>query len=439
MSSISVKYSRQSQSAKSGLMLSFPTPLSSEHASSLEFDLRDQAVDVYEGGGRGKKRKRKGKGKGKDKEASCCSYRGSLEKGAKSGLTKSFAGVYDKRTKVLTLYPTDEGSVVGLEQVNDSYKQVVQDDALVTATYNERVEALTKDFCSAKKIKVVKSARDNLVSAEDTLGSVKGLDKKVLDAAGDDGGGGEMQYTSSTDAIADSYEKVRKGMLPKFDPKATVPSSIYDVEGIAGQGLWRELEGLCERVIKGDSEGQIVWHESITKDVNHILGILSGSGNSASSSKRSCRTRLKALAILNSLITFHNKVGARHKTLKDPSHVLASRFDMRESFVIRFLNLFGQVTSDNDKMGWFFTKTLVDKRLVHVLLLYLIGAGGEECEVATVRDLLQCLGLERRKAADLYRMAGCEVKQKKNGDMAVKLPAPITFPRANLGGRGKKR
>jgi hypothetical protein len=100
----------------------------------------------------------------------------------------------------------------------------------------------------------------------------------------------------------------------------------------------------------------------------------------------------------------------------------------------RFLELFSSPTQYQGSSGYAFTKQLKDKRVIYILILYLL-AHGKDMKLPSINKLCEDIKLELREAMNFVREAGCKCAKDKNGSLSVSLTVPLEFPPPK---RGKK-
>ena len=212
---------------------------------------------------------------------------------------------------------------------------------------------------------------------------------------------------------------------------ADAPYKVYDSQEIAGDEAWDQISRELDACLKKASEKQgwksalmdrSKWSESTAALINGIHDV----------DKKGMKYRIKTLVFLNHLINFHNKC---IKTfVKGTAAELAKFIKMPPDICNRFLELFAAPTQDQGSSGFAFTKQLKDKRVVHILILYLL-AHGRDMKVASVNKLCDDIKLEIRDAITLGREAGCKCIKDKSGILSISLSVPLEFPAPK---RGKK-
>ena len=204
---------------------------------------------------------------------------------------------------------------------------------------------------------------------------------------------------------------------------------MYDPKTIAGEALWdrisRDVTACTAEnaddwreliLIKGTSNGK-KWPQPLREllDSTHL-------------DQKGAKTQLKTLMLLKHLFNFHSIVRGK-EGLRGAPEELAKDFDVPEELMSMAVESFTAPVTDSQVEKFSMTKQLIDKRLIHILLLYMM-ASGSEMKVASINKMCSILPLDSSEASKLLREAGCVVKKSSaTGMLSVSLSVPLTFPR----------
>ena len=236
-------------------------------------------------------------------------------------------------------------------------------------------------------------------------------------------------FSSQVGAIEAALAEARKNFLPPFNADATAPHKVYDPKTIAGEALWdrisRDVTACTAEnaddwreliLIKGTSNGK-KWPQPLREllDSTHL-------------DQKGAKTQLKTLMLLKHLFNFHSIVRGK-EGLRGAPEELAKDFDVPEELMSMAVESFTAPVTDSQVEKFSMTKQLIDKRLIHILLLYMM-ASGSEMKVASINKMCIILPLDFSEASKLLREAGCVVKKSSaTGMLSVSLSVPLTFPR----------
>jgi hypothetical protein len=214
--------------------------------------------------------------------------------------------------------------------------------------------------------------------------------------------------------------------LPPFDETAQQPHKVFSARDIAEDDLWGNVSRVTDAVTKKEGD----WRENLTgrgfwfKSIKKLL-------NGIHLDDRSAPTQIKTAILLNGMMKFHQN--ANKSFFYGTAEELAKKFAISNDMAPRFLELFAVETNDRGKDGYSITKPLKDKRMVHLLILYLL-AHGRDMKAPSIDMFCDDLHLEVSTAGMLLREAGCSVNKTKAGT-SVSLKAPINFPPPRRGKR----
>jgi len=353
-------------------------------------------------------------------------------------------------------------------------------------TNADRYRMLFESFGSVKKQKVIRSREANKV----TIDSVVGADTAVANSnvknetVGD--GENDDDDNQPINALEDSIMEARKSFLPPFDESATHPSDIYNAELIAGPEMWNQTHQVLHAISKQYSQdgGTSNWYRALTareewpRSLNTLLENMLHHQQQLSSSRsngiesimdKSINKRLRTIMVLRHCMTFHTFVTTNRFPLRGTHRDISHKLKLPELCTPRLLELFtscasGDISNNGLNMETYtITKQLRDKRLVYILILYLMAAsdvcGGDDTattmKISSIRPFLLDLTSDLKEATLLLNEAGCKtkyvriregshgVKQELDGDdnndgdvleynggldLSVSLICPLTFP-----------
>ena len=399
-----------------------------------------------------------------------CTYSASNEgRGYDGRLAKLYVAVYDKEKHTLTLQPAAErGQVFALDQSVKSYEpQVLHSDATIkNMSASERRMLLFESFGSAKKQRALKSQAANVVNIDSVISagstmlsavqSQDGLSESNRRAMEDAAAGRtrvrfflrscRSQLTCRYATITRTYKYMftfysitqidpaqaalaaaRRAFLPPFDETAQEPHKVFSARAIAEDDLWGNVSRVTDAVTKKEGDwrdnltGRGFWFKSIKKLLNGIH----------LEDNRSASTQIKTAILLNGMMKFHQN--ATKSFFYGTPEELAKKFAISNDMAPRFLELFAVESNDRGKDGYSITKPLKDKRLIHLLILYLL-AHGRDMKTSSIDMFCDDLQLEVSTASMLLREAACNVNKTKGGT-SVSLKAPINFPPPRRGKR----
>lgn len=363
-----------------------------------------------------------------------CTFKSSNQgRGYDGRLAKLYVGIYDKSEGTVTLQQAAErGQVFSLQQEVKGYIPRVNDlsATMKNMTPSEKRMLLFEAFGSAKKQRALRSQAANVVNID----SVIGAGDVMLDAVNRQEMG-ETNRTAMEDAaagrkMADPIEialnEARRRFLPPYDETAESPHKVYDAMVIAGDHVWGSVSRVTDACTKKGGD----WRENLTgrgywhKSIKILL-------NSITAEKKSASYQIKTTVMLNSMIKFHSACNKRFYdgTAED----LAKKFGVSNDLSPRFLELFAVPTNDGGKAGFAMSKQHKDKRLVHMLILYVL-AHGRSMKVASIDAFCEDLQMETPDAAKLLREAGFHAKKTRSGT-SVFLTCPVEFPGPRRGKR----
>lgn len=141
--------------------------------------------------------------------------------------------------------------------------------------------------------------------------------------------------------------------------------------------------------------------------------------------KKGAKYQIKTIVLLNHLINFHNK--CTKTFLSGSSEELAKYLGLPFDVCNRFLDQFTTPMHDGSTAGYAITKQLKDRRIVHILILYLL-AHGREMKVGSINKVCEDIKLELKDAANFVREAGCKCTKGITGLLSVSLSVPLAFP-----------
>ncbi len=224
--------------------------------------------------------------------------------------------------------------------------------------------------------------------------------------------------------VEKAYEEARLKLLPSFDKSATDPYNVYDVQELAGQEVWSQVSRILDACLNQDSSqtayksltSRHTWAESCKVLLKSVIGSAKKSGMA--------KSQVKATLVLNYLITFHNKCFKNSLPAENVSKFVGIPRIICEKFV----ELFAIQSFERDRPVYKITKQLKDKRIVYILILYIL-AHGKAMKVSTINTLCQDVKLETTDAARLLIQAGFKCSRDKAGDIASSLTVPLTFPK----------
>jgi len=391
---------------------------------------------------------------------STCHYTASNEgRGYDDRRTKLYVGIYDKISKTLKLVPSAErGTVFALEQYVTGYVEDGSDgdilnnnnDTYLTATQKRKL--LFESFGSLKQKRKLKAEASNVVNMDSVVGSGDGMMAAMEDGT-NNLSSSNMQameqirnkgVNSKVDMVAKAYEQARKAFLPQYDPKAKAPHKVYDAQEIAGDDAWESIGKILEACIQREkqSKNSMTYKELLTyrgkwsPSTKNLLDNLIPDGTEVLTKKRGLKYQIKTLICLDLMVRFHNLVTNFPYILDKGSLSEISRMaTIPKDVTERYLSIFTVPTKNKaGKDGFSITKQLKDKRLVHILILYLLSHG-RDMKVGNIRGLCNDLKLGVKVAAGFLREAGFECKSQvgKSDDdegliMSVSLKVPLTFP-----------
>ena len=220
--------------------------------------------------------------------------------------------------------------------------------------------------------------------------------------------------------------ETRRKVLPAFDENATSPHKVYDAKQIAGDTVW----GAVSRVTDACTKKEGNWRDNLTGR-GYWFGSIKTLFQAINLEDRSASYQIKTGVLLNALMKFHQN--CKKNYYWGTTEELAKKFAISKEMAPRFLELFATPTDERGREGFSFTKQLKDKRIVHLLILYLL-AHGRNMKVPAIDVFCEDLQIELNVAGALLREAGCEVKKGKSG-MSVSLKTPLTFPPPKRGKR----
>jgi DNA-directed RNA polymerase I subunit RPA49 len=348
-------------------------------------------------------------------------------------LLTTFVAVYDKTANKITVHaaPKPTTAVQPLYQTVTAYVPAVSATA---GSLQERRNNLYQSFGSSKKLKVLKSQAANKVDIGTVVDGHKMLDN--MDGQDQSASNREaMEASKSGEAESNvvdrAMEEARRAFLPPYDVTATKPEEVYDAEDMVGADAWGQISRVVSAVShkedwrsaltgNGTFNGINAYPESIITQLALLPDDLDGS----SSDKR----RAKILVFLRHVMVFHENVKKMGR--KTPEE-FGKAVGIPEVAVVQILKLF---STEGTSGGYGFTKQLEDKRMLWMMLLFILGAGGKKCKVADIGGLLSDLHVDVKVAGELLRQAGC-VAKKGAGGVSAELKVPLVFPGPK---RGKK-
>lgn len=405
-----------------------------------------------------------------------CTFKSSNQgRGYDGRLAKLYVGIYDKSEGTVTLQQAAErGQVFSLQQEVKGYIPRVNDlsATMKNMTPSEKRMLLFEAFGSAKKQRALRSQAANVVNID----SVIGAGDVMLDAvnrqdmgetnrtAMEDAAAGRKMvsiliasltyvsihtpcvlfpvvsflsyiicYTfyrnckkSQADPIEIALNEARRRFLPPYDETAESPHKVYDAMVIAGDHVWGSVSRVTDACTKKGGD----WRENLTgrgywhKSIKILL-------NSITAEKKSASYQIKTTVMLNSMIKFHS--GCNKRFYDGTAEDLAKKFGVSNDLSPRFLELFAVPTNDGGKAGFAMSKQHKDKRLVHMLILYVL-AHGRSMKVASIDAFCEDLQMETPDAAKLLREAGFHAKKTRSGT-SVFLTCPVEFPGPRRGKR----
>jgi len=379
--------------------------------------------------------------------------------------TKLYIGVYDKQTRSLALQPTaDKCTIHTLSQSVSSYAPLLRQGNYIPHTTTEfqnltmmqRRNLLFDDFGSSKKKRVIKSQAENVVSVDNVLGAGSAMMEAVSGQMSSMSESNrlameevEREGEKKTDAVAQAYDEARKQFLPPFDTKTTKPSKIYLPKKIAGQQSWSSTNRIIEKALQKED-----WKEALSfpnknrefdsdKDADldegkkermreHMKWCDSVTAllHSVNPSRASAKERLKAIVILAHMVRFHKAVGKRNFIKGHHDEVLKRVGSSPYEVISMCMDTF--LVNDGNR-GYSQTKQLRDKRVVYLLILYILvasGGGGEsdDVRVGSINSFMNECEIPLRDAMMFLTQAGFKVKKGVDGTLSVSLNAPVEFP-----------
>jgi len=363
-----------------------------------------------------------------------CVYSASNEgRGYDGRAAKLYVGIYNKEKGTLTLQPAAEkGQVFSLAQGVKSYREEIAhaDAAMKNMTASEKRMMLFDSFGSAKKQRALRSQAanvvniDSVISAGDTmLEAVQRQDMGETNRrAMEDAAAGKPKIDPTEVAL----KQARLKFLPQFDENAEKPHDVYSSRAIAGEAVWSNISNIVTACTKQEGDwrdhltGRGFWFGSVKKLLNTI-----------NMEDRKAPHQIKSAVLLNQLMKFHQN--ANKNFFYGTPEELAKKFAISNDLAPRFLELFATPSNDRGKDGYSITRPLKDKRLIHILIVYLI-AHGREMMVGSIDAFCEDLQCEVSTASMLLREAGCAVKKSKAGT-SVSLKTPLAFPPPRRGKR----
>ena len=347
--------------------------------------------------------------------------------------------------------------LTALSQSMTGYSGVVPANSLSGASYASKRSSLYDSFGSSKKLKVLKSQAANQVSMSAVVGGSSMLD--ALD--------NQSQSKSNADAIlavaagGDALDPAllalssqRSVLLPSHDEETRVPQDVYALSGVLGDDAWGMilaavknackkddwLKALGDSIAGGDSDARITTKDgkpltasfspalfSALRDIASAAGGGGGKGLTAE-----MRARVAALVLCRHCVLLFK--GSKRLGKMEREEEVAAMLVVPERIAGAMLRAFAERSDGKEeggRGGWNVSKIMRDKLLAHVLVTFLVGAGGGNMMVGDVAPLVAELQVESKNASEILRMAGCTVKRgtgDKKDAMGVELRAPVNFP-----------
>jgi len=338
-----------------------------------------------------------------------------------------------------------------------------------TLSYDERRRLLFDSFGSTKKKRALRSQQANVVEMKSVVGAGDGMMdalgkqgdgavsqsnleamEEVRKGEGDDGKGGLIP-SMTTKAVQKAEDAARRSYLPPYDPTADAPHKVYDSQELAGEDAWNQISRQVDKCIHPNNNKQTAeldfvddtqWIEALQRNkwfpsTQTLLATIK-----SPSQKRGAKYQIKTVVLVNQLLIFHtkfNKTFVPEATVSDeyierggdpsasPALLMAKYIGLPVDACTTFLALYTTPSHDRGKAGYAVTKQLKDKRVLHILVMYLL-AHGRGMKVASIESLCDDLRIGVKEAGSLYRMAGCKMKKGKGGSTSVSLSVPLVFP-----------
>jgi len=264
-----------------------------------------------------------------------------------------------------------------------------------------------------------------------------------------------------TKAVQKAEEAARRSYLPPYDPTADAPHKVYDSQELAGEEAWSQIsrhldhsffkagihttDSSKKQTPPHDKIDDNLWIEAIQyrnkwfPSTSTLLSTIK-----SPSHRGGAKYQIKTVILANQLLIFHNKftktfvpaATADHEYIErggdaaaTPAILMAKYIGLPVEVCTTFLNIYTTPSHDRGKAGYAVTKQLKDKRVLHILVMYLL-AHGRGMKVASIEALCDDLRIGLKEAGSLYRMAGCRVKKGKGGLTSVSLGVPLVFPPA---------
>ena len=222
-----------------------------------------------------------------------------------------------------------------------------------------------------------------------------------------------------------AYEEARLKLLPSFDKSATDPYNVYDVQELAGQEVWSQVSRIVDACVNTDSSQAA--YESVTsrntwaKSCKTLLKSVIGNAKKSGMAK----SQVKATVVLNYLIIFHNKC---FRNMLPATEDVSKHVGIPRVICDKFVELFAIQSFDRDRPVYRIPKQLKDKRIIYILILYIL-AHGKAMKVSTINTLCQDIKLDTTDAARLLVQGGFKCSKDKRGNIGSSLTVPLTFPK----------
>jgi hypothetical protein len=345
--------------------------------------------------------------------------------------------VYDEGTGVVELHCV--GHAFTMEQQGQEDDEVPAALSAASMTAMERRQSLTDTFGSKKKKRALRAAESNIISSQnivaaDTISEI--LTESII------GNDRKTAASSQLEADASSLPKSamdqhREMMLPPFDASATVLKEAYPlVGGLVPRHVVRMLEewvdSASSQMSGGGSAGD--WQQRLDQDsycqtVQDIFDL-----NISQLKDKKFKKGLGSLLLCDIMVRLAFQLSESSKPIV--KETLEEKLSTPPPQLLRHLtDSFAVFKKSFGKSSFVSTKSLIDKLLMHIMVLILHLNDG----VINLAVFTKDVNLGSVRISALAKEIGCSLVHGSKGDgraakeITAQIVLPLKFPEHRKG------